>query len=218
MTAAKTDLIIKPVTGPEFKRYGRVLPVSDEFFEAICATRIPLPESGVAYTASSPKLESISGLRELLEREYYAGMPCQIGFVSGFNQKLNGFEWHQGAEIQLPLDPMILILGRLEDLEEDENGMPYYESKLVEAFRVEAGQAVLLNDETLHLAPVSVTRSGFRSACVLPRGTNEAFADDEKRPVNPLIVARNKWFISHPELGEGVPAIRGANPEIPLKD
>lgn len=209
-------LIVNSLDVSKFRRYGRILSIGKSFFDALSQRGIPLPEFGVpevSYEASSAELESIPGLRYFLEREFYAGMPCQIGYVAGYNQKLNGLEWHQGAEIHLPLDPMILLLGRLEDIRETEEGDIYYDSALIEAFRVEAGQAVLLNDETLHFAPVAVSEKGYRSACILPKGTNEALVPP--LPDNPLITARNKWFISHSDLGEGVVAIRGTNIEIP---
>ena len=77
---------IYQVKDPEFKEYGRVIPGYglEELIGEMKKT--PVPED-VVYVASVPELEKVSAAEELAEG-VFGGMPIQIGYCNGHNQKL----------------------------------------------------------------------------------------------------------------------------------
>ena len=172
------------VTDPSFSQYGRVLDFPKEFWHNF---EIPIPQTGVDYEASYALLEDIPQLEAWLSREVFGTLDIQISYISGHNQVLDGVEWHLGNMVHLASSQLCLLLAKRQDLRnaQIENIRAYY---------VPACTALELFAETLHSAPVSCDEEGFRSVCVLLRGTNEPF--NEEVPREPEQTARNRWFVA----------------------
>lgn len=198
---------IKKVTDAAFKKYGRIVDNVD--FSALVAkmAETPLPD-GVAYEPSVEILEALP-VKEDISVAVYGEMPVQIGYCNGHNTLLNALEYHRDSEINVAATDAVLMLGLLQDVEEDFS----YDTRKVEAFLIPAGTAVEVYATTLHYAPCDLDNKGFRVAVVLPRGTNyplkavHAKVENGKAPSeDALITAVNKWLIGHSEggLGAGV--------------
>lgn len=187
---------IQKVTDPSFGKYGKVL-------EGYAYSRIlkemehtPLPKE-VIYVPSVEELEALPEAVEFQNRGF-GGLPIQIGYCNGDNQKLNALEYHRSSEINIAVTDMILLLGAQQDIREDYT----YDTSLVEAFLVPAGTAIEVYATTLHYAPCTAAEGGFRCVVILPAGTNTelnfpAGTDGEER----LITLKNKWLIAHEEAG-----------------
>jgi hypothetical protein len=147
---------------------------------------------------------------EILSNEVYGGMPIQIGYCNGYNNKLNAVEYHRDSEVNIAATDLILLLGSQQDIEEDFA----YDSSKIEAFLVAAGTAIEVYATTLHYAPCGVDGNGFKCVVVLPKGTNtEIDFPLFKEGENSLLVARNKWLIAHEEanIEKAVNKIYGVN-------
>jgi hypothetical protein len=127
-------------------------------------------------------------------------MPIQLGYCNGHNSKLNGLEYHRDSEVNVGADDIIVLLGRQADI--DMASLTYDTSK-ARAFLVPAGTGVEFYATTLHYAPCSTGKGGFRVAVALPRGTNAGRPKiDAKSPEDKLLAATNKWLIVHPEAAD----------------
>lgn len=189
-------MIVKKVTDPAFKAYGRVIKGYDFSGLLKAMEQTPLPED-VIYIPSLPEMEALPAAKEL-ENGIYGQMPIQIGYCNGHNKKLNAVEYHRDSEVDIAVDDLILILGKQQDIEEDHT----YDTSRMEAFLVPAGTAVEVYATTLHYAPCHVKDEGFRCVIVLPRDTNLDMEPVEvKDPEDRLLVARNKWLIGHAQGG-----------------
>lgn len=188
---------IKKVTDAAFRKYGRVISEFD-FSELVAKlAETPLPE-GVVYEPSVDILEALP-LKEKLETAYYGELPIQIGYCNGHNQKLNALEYHRDSEVNVAVGDLILLLGRLQDVEADYT----LDTSAVKAFLVPSGTMIEVYATTLHYAPCQAGEDGFRCVVVLPRGTNGPLV---KKPAvrsgeEKLQTACNKWLIGHPEGG-----------------
>lgn len=197
-----------------FRPYGAVLAGYDTRELCGAMRAFALPESGTAYKTGIESLESCAVFPALRERAY-AGMPIQLGMCWGRNTKLNCFEYHRGSEINIGAGDYVLLLARLDEME---NGM--LDTAKVKAFRAGAGEVIQLYETTLHFAPCHLDeREGFRVAVALPLGTNT-----EKPEITPgndedqRLWMRNKWLLAHPEskqakLGAYI-GLRGENIDI----
>ena len=181
-----------------FKPYGKVLEGYDCGELVAAMKQIPLPETGTAYEPGIDALEACAIYADLRDRGY-GGMPIQLGMCWGRNTKLNCLEYHRDSEINIGTDDFVLLLAR-----EDEIVDGTLDTALVKAFRVPAGLPVEVYGTTLHYAPCHVDAdAGFRTAVVLPKGTNTAKPDftpvcEEDR----WMTARNKWLLAHPDSSE----------------
>lgn len=195
---------IKRVTDTAFKRYGRVVEHVDFSLVLAKLTDTPLSKE-VIYEHSVAELEKLP-VKSELERVLYGGMPIQIGYCNGHNTKLNALEYHRSSEINVAARNAVLLVGHVEDIEEDFT----YDTEKVEAFLVPAGTAVEIYGTTLHYAPCDVNNNGFKMAIILPKGTNyplkERCGESSALNENNLLVAVNKWLIGHKDggLDEGV--------------
>lgn len=110
---------INHVKDEEFKKYGRIL--ENIKVEGILKVmeKIPIPESTV-YAASVSELEDVVEEMEQLRIKGYGGLPIQIGYCNGNNHKLNAVEYHRCSEINIASTDLILILGCLQDVSEEE--------------------------------------------------------------------------------------------------
>ena len=190
------------VNDPAFRKYGRVVRNVDltELVEALKNT--PVPE-GVIYEPSVSSLEALPVMKALTD-VVYGELPIQIGYCNGHNSKLNALEYHRNSEINVAATDAVLMLGLLQDVEEDFT----YDTGNMEAFLVPAGTAVEIYATTLHYAPCGVDGKGFQVAIVLPKGTNYPLEKEHPRATGDtadnedcLITAKNKWLIGHVEGG-----------------
>ena len=202
---------IMELTDASFGRYGKV--VTEFSFEKILKEmeHTPLPKD-VVYVPSVEQLEEVPEAVELC-RKGFGGLPIQIGYCNGDNDKLNALEYHRSSEIDIAVTDLILLLGRQQDIEEGD----LYDTSKVEAFFVPAGTAVELYATTLHYVPCTAAEGGFRCVIVLPRGTNESLSfETAKEGENRLLTAVNKWLIAHEEaeIEGAVCGLRGENLEV----
>ena len=188
-------LEILTVDDAAFASYGRVLGGIDITEIQHWGGTVAMPESGNAYQASDPELEKLDAAKQI-GLAVYGGMPFQAGPCRGHNKVLNGIEYHSGSEVAVCLQPCVLFLGHLWDMQ----GNTYDGSK-AQAFYCAAGQIVQTYETTLHYTPCAVGDTFF-TACFLPRGTGESFPDGAKG----ILKKRNKWFVAHPDNTEKVKA------------
>ena len=189
---------IYSVFDEEFAPYGKVLAGYDcsELLEAM--NRIELPSEGTSYEPGIPSLEAC-GIFEQLQNRAFGGMPIQLGMCWGHNTKLNCLEYHRDSEINIGASDFILLLAK-----EDEIVNGELNTSVVKAFRAPAGAVVEVYATTLHYAPCHVDSSaGFRTAVVLPKGTNTAASEIKAANFeDSCLWARNKWLLAHPESRE----------------
>lgn len=187
---------IQNVNDQAFGRYGKVLAGYDVSRLIKEMKHTPLPED-VIYVPSVEALEALPVMEEFKNRAY-GGMPVQIGYCNGHNQRLNGLEYHRDSELNVAVNDLIILIGQQQDITSDYT----YDTSLVEAFMIPAGTVVELYATTLHYAPCGIDGQGFKCVVVLPRDTNTDInflhnGEGEDR----LLTARNKWLIAHEEAG-----------------
>lgn len=173
----------------EFDSLGKVLdcPFMDLFENG--AKDIETPESGCSYMASVPNFESKESVKYY--SDFFGDMSIQIGYCWGRNDTLNGLEWHKSSEVHCALADMILLLGDMRDIEDG-----VFDTKNIKAFLVKKGESVEIYQTTLHFCPSMPDGKVFKNVVILPKGTNtplETQTEDKK------LIAKNKWFICHPE-------------------
>lgn len=182
---------IHNVEDDSFRVYGRILK-GIEVEELLAQMQhTPLPED-VVYEPSDESLEKLS-VYQVMKNSVYGGMPVQIGYCNGHNQKLNALEYHRSSETNVAVTDMILLIGRQQDIESDDT----YDTAKVEAYLVPAGTVIEVYATTLHYAPCGVDGQGFRCVVVLPKGTNYEIKPDQIREEDKLLAATNKWLIAH---------------------
>ena len=181
-----------------FKPYGKVLEGYDTAELCRAMETFPHPETGTDYDASIDLFEQLPIFEELRERAY-GGMPIELGMCWGHNTRLNCLEYHRDSEINIGSHDFILLLAKLDEIE---NGM--LDTAKVKAFRVPAGVVVEVYATTLHYAPCNADpETGFRSAVALPRGTNEPYVLSIIRgSEDRLLRAKNKWLLAHSDSAE----------------
>ena len=191
-------MIIKKVTDINFKKYGQVLKNYDclELIEKMKTTLLP---SDVVYEPSTKELENTKIAEELRVREF-GELPIQIGYCNGNNYLLNAVEYHRSSEINVAVTDLILLLGRLQDIEEDYS----YDTSKIEAFLIPAGTIIEVYATTLHYAPCNVHQNGFKCVVVLPKDTNLPLESKiNKSGEDELLFAKNKWLIGHSDTDLG---------------
>ena len=175
------------VTDKEFAEFGTVLNAdTTEIIEA--AEKIPMPEEGCKYVPSQPEFETLE-ITAKMKLDIFGSMPIQTGYCWGSNNIMNAMEWHKNSEINIAATDMILLVGRLQDVENNR-----YDSANVKAFLMKKGEAVEMYATTLHYCPIQTSDEGFRSIVILPEGTNTPIDDNGG---NALMTAKNKWLIAH---------------------
>lgn len=185
---------IMDVYDKAFASYGRIMEGFNvkELIEEM--KKIPLPKQGTDYLASITEFEKLDVFKEFSERAY-GGMPIELGMCWGYNRKLNGLEYHRDSELNIAEKDMILLVAKREDIIDGK-----LDTSKVKAFKVPASVVVEIYATTLHYAPCNTKENGyFRSAVVLPKGTNDAYSlrkviTEEDR----MLRARNKWLLVHP--------------------
>lgn len=184
------NLIIKKPTPENFSSYGELL--YDECFKSLIEKlkEKAIPKEGNRYIADDLTMR-FQKSDEYISQKYYGEMPIQIGYCNGHTHALNAFEYHQGDEINFMASDCILMLGRQSDIV---NGVIH--SSKAELFYFPAGMVIKLYGTSLHFAPCAITPEGFRVGVILPKDTNIPL---ERKPKAPMIRAKNKWLIAHPD-------------------
>lgn len=185
---------IQKVTDASFVKYGKVIKGLDCGDIIAAMEETPCPDH-VVYVPGDPALESCASARDVAYT-LYGGMPIQIGYCNGNNNKLNGLEYHRDSEINIAVTDMVLMIGMEQDIVDGK-----YDTSKVEAFLVPAGTIIEVYATTLHYAPCTVDRDGFKCVVILPKGTN---TEIEKRAPkcleDEMLFARNKWLLVHPDV------------------
>lgn len=194
----------------KFEEYGRVVEElkTNAIIEA--AKLIQNPETGSAYVASEESFQSLQ-IAEDIAYKIFGEMPTQVGYCWGHSNMLNGAEWHTSSELNVAITPLVLFLGKRQDVVDGT-----IDSSLFEAFYVPKGAVLEIYATTLHFCPCEIEQGGFGCVVALPYGTNtplEAEIEDK------LLFRKNKWLISHVDndglLARGaVSGITGVNYEI----
>lgn len=175
-----------------FREYGEI--VKGDFSDLLETLKtLPHPLGKTIYVPSSPKLEACPSFLNL-QNQYAGGMPIQLGFCAGQNNKLNCLEFHRDSEVNLAAEDFILLLAKRSEVKDEK-----LDTSLVKAFFVPKGVAVEVYATSLHYAPCSVNGNAFCVMVLLPRGTN---ADIEVDKENPFLWAQNKWLYAHPDSKE----------------
>lgn len=184
------------VTDKEYASYGRVL-TSDYEVESIkkLMEATDAPADSTIYVASDPEMEALPEA-EVLKNSFFGGMPMQVGYCNGTNNKLNALEYHRCSELGIACTDLILLLGKQKKITSDN----FYDTDNVKAFFVPKGTIYEMYATTLHYAPCSVNGQPFKNVVILPKGTNEALEESVKgAKEDPLLFAVNKWLIAHEE-------------------
>ena len=188
---------IYSVYDAEFAPYGKVLEGYDTAELLAAMERIPMPACGTAYEPGIASLERC-GIFPALRDRAYGGMPVQLGMCWGHNTKLNCLEYHRDSEVNIGAADFVLLLAKQDEIVDGR-----LDTACVKAFRAPAGAVVEVYATSLHYAPCHVSEAGFRTAVVLPLGTNTEKPEIEVRcDEDRLLRARNKWLLAHPESDE----------------
>lgn len=189
---------IKKITDESYRQYGKVFTAEYEVTELVTALKkTEAPEDSVVYVSSVEEFEALP-VGKVIRDSFFGGLPVQIGYCSGTNNKLNAVEYHRCSELGVAASDLILLIGRQQDITEDMT----YDSGKIEAFFVPEGTVYEIYATTLHYAPFSVNGKPFRNIVALPKGTNTdiespvAFVKEDR-----LMAARNKWLLAHKDAG-----------------
>ena len=188
---------IIPVNDKSFAPYGRIVegyPVQG-LLDALMDT--PCPD-GVIYLAKVPGLHAAKDAEQVGEA-LFGGMPYQLGCCNGHNTRLNCLEYHRDSEFNMGTEDFILLLAKMEDIE---NGL--LDTAKAKAFLVPKGVMVEVYATSLHYAPCHADpEKGFRVLVALPEGTNTDYRPDTgKNTLDKTLWARNKWLLAHAESSE----------------
>ena len=173
----------------EFSVFGRKLDLNtDEIVKVAEGTKNP--EIGSLYDASLTEFEKLKIAEEIGE-ECFGEMGCQVGYCRGHSNRLNAFEWHTSSEINVAVTDLVLILARVDQIENRK-----IDSSLSKVFYIKKGEAIEVYATSLHFCPCEVEKSGFGCVVALPRGTNLPL---ERAHNDPFLFRKNKWIIAHVE-------------------
>ena len=175
----------------EFKDYGRLAKADySELLELLKDTECP---NSVVYRPTIEAFEKLA-VKDFLQINMYGGMPIQIGYCNGHNSTLNALEYHKSSEINVGPTDCILVLGKMQEIEDG-----IFDTAKAKAFLLPAGVAVEIYATSLHYAPWGVDGKGFQIAIILPKGTNYEKPEGAECP---LLWGSNKWLLAHPDSNE----------------
>ena len=189
---------IIPVTDKSFAPYGRVVNGYDTagILKALAETT-PCPNDVVYF----PKVDTLHAApgAEALGEALFGGMPFQLGCCNGHNTKLNCLEYHRDSEFNLGTEDFILLLAKMDDIEND-----VLDTAKAKAFFVPKGVLVEVYATSLHYAPChNDPAKGFRVLVALPLNTNTEYRPGTgKNTLDKTLWARNKWLLAHAESSE----------------
>lgn len=183
------DLNLKSVHDKSFKSYGNIIEENVEELVSYASNYINPPNIGNIYVASDAKIEAFKIIKDISQK-IYGYMEIEAGTVCGYNDQLNGIEYHQGSETIIAVTDFVLIVGHRWDMKGNT-----YDLSLCEAFYVPSGTIVECYSTTLHYTPCRVNDDAFKTICILPRGTGDQLRDGPQG----ILKRKNKWFICHPD-------------------
>jgi hypothetical protein len=191
------------VDDPEFDSYGRVVNGVDSTAIMDVLKMLPLQDD-MRYVASEQMLEDLPAA-DFFRNHVFAGMPIQMGSVTGRNSRLDCLEHHMCSEIVMDTEDVVLLLAKreavemIEDPEAQFGVRPQLDTSEVEAFSAHAGQIVELYNSTLHFAPCGMNDTHeYRGLVVLSKGTNGQKPDIHAAAVEDLTLwAKDNWLLAH---------------------
>ncbi len=203
------NLKIYEVSDKEFNEYGRVV-CMDTAQIIKEAEKIEYPDEGSLYLPSVREFEDLAIAEEITDK-IFGTLDTQVGYCFGYNSYLNATEWHHSSELNIAVRPLILILGKRENICQGKMN-----SSDMKAFYLPKGTAVEVFATSTHFCPCQVQEGGFGCVVALPRGTNVSL---DKESSDPLLFRKNKWIICHEGntalINRGVvPGIYGENTKI----
>lgn len=151
-----------------------------------------IPAEGSEYIASIPELEQTNVIQNI-KRDVYADMPIDAGVTIGHADDFTAFEYHQCSELNIMLDDVVMVLGKRQTLEEHGSIDPNREAKM---FYVPKDTVIELYNDTLHYAPIQVTKAGYKVVVVVIHGTNAVLPKGVKSD-NPRVVKQGKFQVVH---------------------
>ncbi|MDF1568078.1 MAG: DUF4867 family protein [Spirochaetaceae bacterium] len=194
------DLTVLSPRDKSFELFGRYL--TDEAWSDFAGrTRKLIRSDDVpSYLPSCPELEN-GGVTENMLTGIFDDEDVQVGVCRGFNDRLNGMEWHDCPEVVVACSTLVLILGRVEDIRNKQ--WPTHRAVLC---LLKEGDAVVLHKDTLHFAPCHVGEDPFLSVILLPRGVNADLLPTGG--ADPQLWKERKWLMTHadsPQRKAGAP-------------
>jgi len=181
------EIPINSVDDVSFKIYGKILKDLDiDDLIKYTETTVTIPEQGNEYVASVQEIEKFPVIDDI-KNTVYGQLDIEAGSCTGQNTTLTGIEYHQGSEVTIAVTDCVLILGKLQDMYDNN-----YDSSNAEAFYLKKGQAVELYGTTLHYTPCKVDASGFMTIVLLLKGTNSPITSNNK-----ILTKKNKYFVTH---------------------
>lgn len=207
---------IYDVSDERFARYGRILKGLPCDMLVKAAGSFGREFDGVKYERSIAELEETEEF-QYIQKWFGGESSLQCGLCWGHNVKMNAVEYHRSSEINIGAEDMILMLGDLRDVKDNQ-----YDSERLELFFVPKKTAVELFGTTLHFAPCQVSDTGFATVIILPEMTNAPLSEDiraaipERQGEERLLFGSNKWLIAHPECDDAknsfaYPGVTGEN-------
>ena len=188
------SLTVNQITDSKFKKYARIIQNCNcsQLLEVMANTPIT---NEVSYVPSVAELESLP-IYQTFQDSMFGGMPIQIGYCNGINDKLNAVEYHLSSEFLIPATDIIIIYGLRQDIDTNQYT---YDTSLMEAFIIPSGTIVETYATTLHFAPCNAKPTGFRCTIVLPKGTGDPINKPNNIEDDKILLGKNKWVICHPE-------------------
>ncbi len=193
----KNDFKISSVKSESFKKYGKILKgYNTTLIVEFMKEKSKMPEVGNIYVASSPEIEETEGYAEF-RNNIYGGIDIQAGYCNGNTHVLSALEYHKSPEVNIAIKPLVLLLAKTSDIKDNR-----IDSSKVEAFYLEENTCVEIYSTTMHFAPCSVSKDGFKCVVILPRGTNEDISLNKVNKFtleDELLFKNNKWILVHKE-------------------
>lgn len=186
-----TEINLYHVNDEEFKQYGLIHQGYDVDSYIKEMTGRDIPQEGNVYVPSDPELEKLP-ITDSIREAIYGGIGIQVGYCNGNTHRMNAVEYHQGSEVNIAFTDLVLFLGQRSLINEDNTS---YSTEDLKAFFVPSGSMIELYSTTLHFAPASVDKNGFKCLVILPHGTNSKWESGEF----PYLFAKNKWLLIHEE-------------------
>lgn len=201
LRAANPRLGLFDAGAPEFREFGRVLeePRAADLVQWM-SLNVPMGDS-VVYQRSVGAMEDLPGpggrsWKQWASSRFFGGQSAQVGYVAGRNLALNAFEYHKSSELLVAGTPLVLLLGRMSELEV----FSRFDSSRAMGFLAPAGTVLELYATSLHFSPIMAEPGGFRAAIVLPLGTNSPLegVDAGAPGEDGLLRAERKWLLACP--------------------
>ena len=137
---------VNSVHGEKFRTYGRI--IKGYKFDNLISymnKNTTIPESGNVYIASESEMEQ-DPIHNEIKNHFYGGMNIEIGYCNGRNSTLNGMEFHKSSEILVAVTDLMLILGHVWDIDNNQ-----FDGENSEVFYVEKGSVIEIYSTTLHI-------------------------------------------------------------------